>query len=356
MKISDAKTLLKEIVNYNLEQFQKDLSNKTYLTPIFIGDPGVGKTAIPSQTAKELDLAYHITVVAQYDAGEMGGLSSFDKVTFEREDGSTYDELRTIRARPGYMPHPMMEDGVVAIWNFDEAPQAFLANQNILSQLVNDYRIGEHLVSPGVTMCCTGNKPENKAGTTPMPMHLRDRLMFITIEPDHKESMTYANQMGWHTDVRAYLGKNPASLHRFVPGANANPTPRSWEKTSSILKLNLSTHIRTEAVLGQIGEEAHQFEQWLRVKDRMPDPFEVCRDPMNQPIFDEKDADVLFILMHNLVEIANDKTIEGQIKYLLRMKNAEFWAVWAKHLGERWPNFKHKALTQFKLEKMPKLF
>jgi len=357
MKISDAKTLLTTIVRYNIDQFLATRSHKLFIIPCFLGDPGVGKTAIPNQVAQEQEIPFHQTIVAQYDAGEMGGFGLPTDVIFEEEDGTQYTEKRVIRARPDYLPDPRTPEGVVALWNLDELPQAFLANQNLVSQIVNEYRLGEHQISHGITICCTGNKPENKAGTTTMPMHLRDRLMFVTIEADHHDFLAYANKIGIHPWVRAYIAKNPAYLHKFEVGANASPSPRSWERTSELLRMELPSHILTECLYGQIGEGmASQFLAWTKVHDRMPGVDDVIKDPMNVPVFESRDADILYMLIANLVEVSDKKNLGQVLKYLNRLPNKEFVAMWAKDVQVRHPEINDtKEMTDFKLSVLTKI-
>src|SRR5262245_6466780 len=120
MKISDAKTLLTEIFLYNMRQMEAGKSHKSYVVPIFIGDPGVGKTAIPNQVAEELGVKCHTTIIAQYDAGEMAGLAFPQDVEYDFGDGNIVTEKRMMRLRPNYLPDPYLEEGKVGVWNFDE--------------------------------------------------------------------------------------------------------------------------------------------------------------------------------------------------------------------------------------------
>jgi hypothetical protein len=357
VKISDAKTLLTTILKYNIDQHLNGVSHRHFIIPFFVGEPGLGKTAIPSQVAEEEEVPLHTTVIAQYDAGEMGGFGLPTDVTYENEDGSRYIEKRVIRARPDYLPDPRTENGVVGIWNLDELPQAFLANQNICSQIVNEYRLGEHLISHGITICCTGNKAENKSGTTTMPMHLRDRLMFITIEADHKDFLDYANKRGLHRWVRAFIGKNPAYLHKFEVGVNAFPSPRSWERTSELIKMNHAPHILNECLQGQIGDGmASQFLAFIKVEDRMPSALDVIKDPLSVPVFESRDADILYMLIANLVEVSTPKNLEPITTYLKRLKEKEWLAMWVKDVQKRHPEVNDtKIMRDFKLTEVARI-
>src|SRR5688572_3768763 len=109
MKISEAKTLLKAIVNHNIDMaLQAERGKKVhdqFIVPFFIGDPGVGKTAIPRQVAEDLEVMYRQTIVAQYDAGEMAGLPFKHDVPIEfDEKGNVLEtEPQMIRLRPTYL-------------------------------------------------------------------------------------------------------------------------------------------------------------------------------------------------------------------------------------------------------------
>jgi hypothetical protein len=345
MKISQAKRFLEETIAHNIRQLELGTSHKSYIVPFFVGDPGLGKTALVEQTAAKLEIPYEQTIVAQYDAGEMGGLSFPVTVEIEDEEGNVHQEKRTTRLRPSYLP-----EQTVAVWNLDELAQAFLANLNICSQIVNQWRIGEHQVSPGVTICCTSNKAANKAGTTSLPMHLRDRLTYITLEVDSAEWLVYAAEHGLHPDVRSFIRNAPASLHQFMTGVDAFPSPRSWEKTATILGFDLDSATRTDALKGQLGDGmVVEFTKWLQVKDRMPDPHEVIKNPNDAPVFTNRDADILYHLLTNLTELATEKNIGAIVKYVTRLPNREFAAMWAKEAVQRWPVLDEtKDMTLFK--------
>ena len=364
MRISEAKELLTKVVGFNLEEYERMLHKGTYLSspgdfivPMFLGDPGIGKTAIPKQVAAELGIPYFQTIVAQYDAGEMAGFPMRGERKYEIvKDGKKVGDKtveRMVRLRPAYLPDIDDPDEQVGVYNLDELPQAFLANQNICSQLVNEWRIGEHQVSRGITMVGTGNKPENKAGTTTMPSHLKDRLMMIEIEVNHEDWLNYAAARNLDPRIVTFIRQNPKSLHntKDIGKANALPSPRSWDKTAAILSLDLPKHIRLQSITAQVGAEAQTFEAWLRVEDRMPKIEEVLARPNDTPVFSNKDADVLYLLLSNLAVIANEKNIEAMLKYVTRVPAKEFMFMWWKEAMLRHPELKsNKFINHWKIK------
>jgi hypothetical protein len=371
MNIGDGKTLLREIVRYNMEQHakvdstKKSLMHSTYIVPFFVGDPGVGKTAIPNQVAKEfqeqlepqgIDFYFSETIVAQYDAGEMAGLPFMGTVEYDIPNGRGEMERRSfqrmIRMRPTYAPDINDPKQQIGIWNLDEMPQAFLANLNICSQITNCWRIGEHLIPEGITITATGNKPENKAGTTPIPTHLRDRLMFILIEPDINEWLKYAAAVQIDPRIRAFLKQTPQHFHKFEVGANASPNPRSWEKTSAVLTLDVPDYIRKAATDGYIGEGTNTvFTAWLKVENKMPKWEDVIASPKTAPIFKTgPEADILYLLLMTLADRATEKNIAAIIEYITRLPNREMSIMWARELNARDATFaKNKHFTAWQM-------
>lgn len=323
MKISDAANLLEAIVLYNVGEAAKGHSANNYIVPFFVGDPGVGKTAVGRQVAKDLDMKYRQVIVAQFDPGELAGLP------YVSPGGD-----KMIRLRPEYLPTE--EDGGV-IFNLDELPQAMMASQNVCSQIVNEWRVGEHSIPRTVTIMATGNKPENKAGTTTMPTHLRDRLMFIPLEVDHDDWLRYGAKYGLDPRVRAFIKQFPKHLHDFNPAANACPSPRSWEKASAVLSLkNITKHQRAVSLAGTVGDGvAKQFEAWLRVEERIPRIEEIIADPKNAVVFDNKDADVLYVILASLADHLNEKNAPAIAAYLERIPNKEFVAYWFGEVRSR---------------------
>jgi hypothetical protein len=143
----------------------------------------------------------------------------------------------------------------------------------------------------------------------------------------------------------------------FEVGAKANPTCRSWEKTSAILSLGLADHIQREALWGQIGQGmTTTFEAFFRVEDKMPKWQDILAQPLTAPVFGNEEADVLYLLLANLVEVATEKNIEPMLKYIERLPNQEFMAMWVRDLCNRHPKFdQSRPVTQFKLTKLPKI-
>lgn len=327
MNFEDAVEVVNRIVAYNIDQFEANVKagkrrTSDLIIPFLVGEPGVGKTAIPNKSAADLELPYSQAIVAQYDAGEMAGIPYITKrtiadpsATASGKVGTEIQEEVLVRARPDYLP-----TDTFGIFNLDELPQAFLANQNVVSQLVNEYRVGRHEISQALSIVATGNNPKDKAGTTTMPTHLRDRLMFITIVPDHECWLKYAAQKNLHPVVRAYIHNHHQKLHDFDPTREANPTPRSWEKVSSIAKMDFEPRLRRKLFAGQIGDGyATEFEAYFRHYDSMPDINAIIAKPRQGPIYGADQVSLQYIVLATLASRANEKNINNIMTYVERL-------------------------------------
>ena len=126
MRMKSIITILKTVLQFNMQQKLAGVDVGTLLNPQLVGDPGIGKTAAPQQVAKMLGWNFRSVIVAQYDAGEMAGMPYLG----EDEDGNPVYK----RARPDWLPTD--EDGPTLLL-LDEVSQAPMANLNILAQLAN---------------------------------------------------------------------------------------------------------------------------------------------------------------------------------------------------------------------------
>jgi len=304
MKLSTAMEIVESAIINN-----QKLTGRTsqYITPMLWGVAGVGKTSSVEALVARMGLEFRDFRANQYDAGELGGLPW-------AEDG------RMIRLRPNFLPTE--GSGVLMV---DELPQAPVANQNIIGQLVNERRIGEHVLPDGWTIVCAGNQLHHRAGTNAMPSHLKDRLLHLVIEPDLNDALDYMTANGIRREVVSFLKFAPDHLSKFDKDVNACPSPRSWEKVSQILDWNLSPLAERMAIIGQVGEgSAAFFETHLQVCRDLPDPEAPLKDPDNAEI--SSDPSIRYAICANIAYTVKQDTVVNFFKYLKRLPEQEYTA------------------------------
>ena len=276
-----------------------------------MSSPGQGKTSTVfqyvdyrRQTNENFGLV--ILSLAQYDAGEIAGW-------LVEQNG------QMVRLRPEWMPNG--GEGVVFI---DEAYQAPVANQNIMAQLVNERRIGEHKLPDGWAIVCAGNRMSDRAGTNQIPSHLRDRLTFVNVEFDLEEFLAHANKKGISPLLKAFARFRPELFNQFDKDAMAFGSPQSWFKTDEICKWGLETVVEMEAVAGQVGEgNAAEYYGYKKVYETCPDiDKEIIGNPSGAPIPDE--PSVMYAVCAAIADRINPSNVEACLAYLARLPHQEF--------------------------------
>lgn len=307
MKLSQAKNIVKAAINHAMSL--KDGRDAQYLVPYLVSGAGIGETTCVTDIAKELGIQCSILSLAQYDAGELAGW------VVPSDDGEGME-----RKRPDWMPTE--GKGILFL---DELAQAPVANLNIGAQLTNERRVGAHYLPEGWVIVAAGNRMSDRAGTNNLPTHLRDRLMFLEIEADLDDTIAYYYSVGVDERVCAFLRFRPEWLHKFDRDANACPSPRSWERVSSVLSWDIDPVCLQEAIAGQVGRGGcADFMGFLKLYDTVPDINELIAKPQSASISD--DPAVMYAVCAALATRMNKSNAAQIVQYLQRIPQQEFAA------------------------------
>jgi hypothetical protein len=310
MNIPAFATVVTAVMRYNRRLYDTGVAVKDYLVPMAWGDPGLGKTDICEAVIADLGwdgLVY--ADLATRDPAELAGIPWV-------QDG------RTIRCRPDWLP-----DAGSGILYLDELPQAGLANLNIAATLIREHRIGEHRLSPTWMVMCAGNYPHNRAGTTTMPSHVRNRLMHLDVEADAHAWAKWASARGINPLLIAYNRYRASDYHhKFSATDNAYPTPRSWAATHHVLQLDLPETLRRACADGLIGPAAGaDFAGFCAILKSLPDVDAIIANPDTAPL--PADPMTHYALMGALSYRATPANFAAVIRYLDRLSEQEFAVV-----------------------------
>ena len=358
LRMADAKLILKAIVLQNLDLRSQGVPMSSLNVPYLLGEPGIGKTSIVDQVTKEVGIGFEPLILAQYDLGDLGGLPYLaplvksEKIPKEeRVEGGPKkryietDEKQYRRARPFFMPTEGR--GILFL---DEVTQAFMANQNIAAQLVNEGRIGEHILPKGWIVVLASNEATNRAGTNPMPSHLKDRLNWLPCGAYYKDVVELFHKKKLDERLPAYLRWRPDFLSKFNPDEDVCPSPRSWEKVASHLSnpYFISEEHRRRAIVGAVGEAAAaDFHAFLGVWEKMPNPDDVIKDPRTAAI--PKEEDIKYALCAALSARANETNAGSIVIYaerLLAESSGEYGIYLVRDAIDRSGGLKSKLATR----------
>ena len=205
-------------------------------TPVNImGSPGVGKSDVIKQVAKELDLKVIDFRLSTCDPTDLSGIPF---ITGNRS---------------AYMPNeafplvgdalPLKEDGTPYkgwLLFLDEITNAPMAVQAAAYQLVLDRQVGQNNLHPNVRIASAGNLITDAAAvTSEMSTALKSRMAHINIEISVSDWLDWAMGAGVHHSITSFIKFKNTALYAFVPNSSQDtfPCPRTWSMLNDLIQV-----------------------------------------------------------------------------------------------------------------------
>ncbi len=217
-----------------------------HLTSAFMlhGRPGVGKSQIVAQLAREIGADLHDLRLTTIEPQDLRGLPYYD-----------HDTQKTVWYRPEDLP----DTDRPAILFLDELTAATPWLQPTVYGLLQERRVGRHVLPNTVFLVAAGNTVEDGAIAHQMGTGLSDRLIHLIVEAEPGDWLdNYAVPKGLHPTVVAFIKTRPDLLDTTTRGLNDGAlimaTPRSWERVSDILKAIPDRRLRAPMIAGTVGE------------------------------------------------------------------------------------------------------
>jgi hypothetical protein len=243
--------------------------------PVFLeGPPGVSKSAIMRQAARELEKKFGEPFgfidfrLAQVASEDIRGLPRVD------DDGTTW-------CPPSIFPRSGR--GILCL---EEMPQAEQDVQKVCMQLMHDRMVGEYSLPPGWCLGATGNGRGDRSGANRLLAALSNRVVRIPVEADPSDWLAWARSSGIHPDIVRFIEWKPEALYGFDPtrDQDAFATPRTWHYLSDILD-DVPEDLLLPAVEGTIGKGyAAEFVGEVRLRRSLPDPDFCLKNPTQSAV------------------------------------------------------------------------
>ncbi len=190
------------------------------IRPVFIwGPPGIGKSSIVQQFAKQVGLPCVSLLGSQLAPEDLIGVPQII-------DGKSRFCPPTMIAREE--PYCLFLDELNACSH--EVQKAFYS-------LIHERRIGEYELPPGSIVIGAGNRAQDSAIVKPMSSALINRMIHVQLQASHQDWLEWAHQSQVHPVVLEYIRLRPDHLWS-APPKHEEPfsTPRSWYMLSDALK------------------------------------------------------------------------------------------------------------------------
>lgn len=260
----------------------QDLLRRTIpagLPVLLAGAPGVGKTAIVTQLAQELDYQLVVSHPITSDPTDFRGLPWMVNGEAHFLPIGDLARLAELTDRP-------------AIWLIDDLGQALPATQAAVMQLVhrdsralNGFRLPE-----SVTVIACTNRAQDRAGVGAFLAPLVSRFTTVlTVEPEPASFVRWAIERGgFNPLVASFIRWKPETLldtARPDHSLEQRCSPRTWEHVSRLVNLDLSASQLREPVLGAISPSiAVEFLAYLQIYESLPHADLVRANPDGAPL------------------------------------------------------------------------
>ena len=273
MNIKRAK---QEIENTIKAYLQKDAYGD-YLIPtirqrpiLLIGAPGIGKTQIMEQIARECDIAlvsYTITHHTRQSAiglpfileKEFGGKKySVTEYTMSEIIGSVYEQMEKTDRKEG-------------ILFIDEINCVSETLAPTMLQFLQCKSFGNQQIPEGWIIVAAGNPPEYNKSVREFDVVTLDRVKKIDVEPNFSVWKEYAYSAGVHGAIISYLELKKENFYQMETRVDGKrfATARGWQDLSELLTVyeKLGMEVDQEVIFQYIQHEkiAKDFANYLEL-------------------------------------------------------------------------------------------
>ncbi len=283
MNIKRAK---QEIENTIQAYLEKD-SYGDYVIPtirqrpiLLMGAPGIGKTQIMEQIARECDIAlvsYTITHHTRQSAiglpfiveKEFGGKKySVTEYTMSEIIGSVYEQMEKTDRKEG-------------ILFIDEINCVSETLAPTMLQFLQCKSFGNQQIPKGWIIVAAGNPPEYNKSVREFDVVTLDRVKKIDVEPDFSVWKEYAYSAGIHGAVVSYLELKKENFYQMETRVDGKrfATARGWQDLSELLTVyeKLGLEVDQEVIFQYIQHEkiAKDFANYLELYKKYQTDYQI---------------------------------------------------------------------------------
>ena len=239
MNIKRAK---EEIVNTVKAYLQKDEEGE-YLIPairqrpvLLIGAPGIGKTAIMEQAARECNIGLVAYTMTHHTRQSAMGLPFISKKMYGGEEKSVteYTMSEIIAAVYDRMESTGLKEGILFI---DEINCVSETLAPVMLQFLQGKSFGNAKVPAGWIIAAAGNPAEYNRSVREFDVVTLDRVKMINVEPDYDVWREYARMQGIHGAIVSYLDARRDNFYKIETTVDGKHfvTARGWEDLSCLI-------------------------------------------------------------------------------------------------------------------------
>ena len=203
---------------------------------LLMGPPGIGKTQIMEQAARECGVALVAYTITHHTRQSAVGLPFIRQRHYDGKDVSVteYTMSEIIASVYARMEATGLKEGILFIDEINCVSETLMP---AILQMLQNKTFGVHSLPEGWLIVAAGNPPRYNQSARSFDMATLDRVRCIELEPSLAAWQPYAAASGVHPAVLSYLRLHPE--HFFLCSASAAAgefaTARGWEELSALL-------------------------------------------------------------------------------------------------------------------------
>lgn len=314
----------KEEIKHTVEAYlQKDEFGE-YRIPVIrqrpillMGPPGIGKTAIMEQVARECQIGLVAYTITHHTRQSAIGLPFIEKKNYGGKEYSIteYTMSEIIAAVYDKMEQTGLKEGILFI---DEINCVSETLAPTMLQFLQCKTFGNHRIPEGWIIVAAGNPPEYNKSVRDFDIVTLDRVKKIDVREDYGVWKEYAYDAGIHGAILSYLELKKQNFYQIETTVAGKRfiTARGWEDLSEMIAVYEDLHIPVdyEVVVQYLQQETvakdfanyldlyHEYEKDYQVKELLLGHFQNGMvDRIKRAPFDEK-ISVISLLLSGLFD------------------------------------------------------
>ena len=306
---------LKDILHASLETVQADDTMSSRLPPVMVwGAPGVGKSTMVKDVAKEMGLGFVDVRLAQMESIDIRGLPVPNT------------EKHNVQWLPSSIfPTDNAKGGIIFLDELSAAPKDV---QVASYELILDRQLGGgdiYKVPSKWIIVAAGNRSCDRAVSTTMSSALANRMMHLEIEANAEDWIAWAVSHDIDPTVVGFINFKPQLL-LSVDDQNLErgfPTPRAWERVSEMCKILKNETLLRKSVYGLVGVPAgQQFMEFHKMASEMDNVLEMMTNPkadVKIPGRDDLKYALTSAMVYHLWKGKDDEDTKNRVNGFLRI-------------------------------------
>ncbi len=235
----------KEEIRHTIEAYLMKNSHGEYMIPsmrqrpvLLMGPPGIGKTQIMEQVARECGIALVAYTITHHTRQSAIGLPFISEKEYggEKKQVTEYTMSEIVASVYDKMEETGLREGILFI---DEVNCVSETLAPAMLQFLQYKTFGNHKIPDGWIITAAGNPPEYNKSVREFDIATLDRIKRIDVEADFNVWKEYAAKVNIHSAVLSYLMARPQYFYQVETTVDGKifATPRGWEDLSEFLKV-----------------------------------------------------------------------------------------------------------------------